>query len=172
MQPLEALGRPASDNRKLPVSDNRKLHTRRTRRSRRTCRGESEGASAPRAAGPAKALGSPSKSGWPKTPVSPAGAVPSRYGAHRTRAERAAVPVQRTPTPRISTKSRTPPPRLSDSWRCLNRRRRASPCCRRIARSLPYAVERRYVPAGANPARQLSLQPEAVGSGARRSRRR
>ena len=73
----------------------------------------------------------------------PAGAVPSRYGAHRTRAERAAAPVQRTPTPRISTKSRTPPPRLSDSWRCLNRRRRASPRCRRIARSLPCGVERR-----------------------------
>ena len=30
--------------------------------------------------------------------------------------------------------------------------------------SLPCAVERRCVPAGANPARQLSLQPEAVGA--------
>ena len=91
-----ALGRPASDNRKLPVSDNRELHTRRTRRSRRTCRGaplqlvfgvladlgESEGASAPRAAGPAKALCSPSNPGGRRRQF-PAGAVPSRYGAHR-----------------------------------------------------------------------------------------
>ena len=30
--------------------------------------------------------------------------------------------------------------------------------------SLTCAVERRCVPAGANPARQLSLQPEAVGA--------
>ena len=93
-----ALGRPASDNRKLPVSDNRELHTRRTRRSRRTCRGaplqlvfgvladlgESEGASAPRAAGPAKALCSPSNPGGRRRQF------PGR---------RSAEPVRCTPTP-------------------------------------------------------------------------
>ena len=33
----------------------------------------------------------------------------------------------------------------------------------RLSSTLPCAVERRCVPAGANPARYLSLQPEAVG---------